>query len=144
MVSLAYRKRAIPIAWTWVKHVKGHSTAEKHLPKGVEVFLMDDTEFGPVNGLKQVARWGCYYVFRHKTRTHVCENEQQGWKVIGCFVHKPEKVAGWESGIWPKGKSWYPTHWLGNVQRIEARFGREINLYAPCGRPALASRAKWS
>ena len=25
IVSLAYRKRAIPIAWTWVKHVKGHS-----------------------------------------------------------------------------------------------------------------------
>lgn len=31
MVGLAYRKRAIPIAWTWVKHVKGHSTARKHL-----------------------------------------------------------------------------------------------------------------
>jgi hypothetical protein len=26
MVSLAYRKRAIPIAWTWIKHVRGHST----------------------------------------------------------------------------------------------------------------------
>ena len=26
MVSLAYRKRAIPIVWTWVKHVRGHST----------------------------------------------------------------------------------------------------------------------
>jgi len=22
MISLAYRKRAIPIAWTWVKHVR--------------------------------------------------------------------------------------------------------------------------
>src|SRR4030066_1835617 len=27
IVCLAYRKRAIPIAWTWVKHVKGHSSA---------------------------------------------------------------------------------------------------------------------
>ncbi len=25
IVSLAYRQCAIPIAWTWVKHIKGHS-----------------------------------------------------------------------------------------------------------------------
>ena len=31
IVCLPYRKRAIPIAWTWVKHVKGHSTARKQL-----------------------------------------------------------------------------------------------------------------
>ena len=31
MVSLAYRRRAIPIAWTWVKHVRGHSSAYKQL-----------------------------------------------------------------------------------------------------------------
>ena len=31
IVSLAYRKRAIPIAWTWVKHIKGHSTPEAQL-----------------------------------------------------------------------------------------------------------------
>ena len=29
MVSLAYRRRAIPIAWSWVRHVRGHSTAVK-------------------------------------------------------------------------------------------------------------------
>jgi hypothetical protein len=31
IVCLAYRKRAIPIAWTWVKHVRGHSSAWKQL-----------------------------------------------------------------------------------------------------------------
>ncbi len=31
MISLAYRKRAIPIAWTWVKHVRGHSTGDKQI-----------------------------------------------------------------------------------------------------------------
>jgi hypothetical protein len=31
MVAIAYRKRSIPIAWTWVKHVRGHSTAHKQL-----------------------------------------------------------------------------------------------------------------
>ena len=57
IVCLAYRKRAIPIAWTWVKHVRGHSTARKQcallayvrklLPKGAAVFLVGDTVFGP-------------------------------------------------------------------------------------------------
>jgi hypothetical protein len=31
IVSLAYRKRAIPIAWTWVKQARGHSGAGKQL-----------------------------------------------------------------------------------------------------------------
>ena len=31
MVSLAYRRRAIPIAWTWVKQVRGHSSGHQQL-----------------------------------------------------------------------------------------------------------------
>ena len=53
IVGLAYRKRAIPIAWTWVKHVKGHSRASRQLallayvrkliPVGAAVFLVGDS-----------------------------------------------------------------------------------------------------
>lgn len=60
MISLAYRKRAIPIAWTWVKHVRGHSTGDKQIallayvktliPPRAIVFLVGDTEFGPIVG----------------------------------------------------------------------------------------------
>ena len=55
IVSLAYRKRAIPIAWTWVKHVKGHSTPEAQLallayvrsllPRGSAVLLVGGLRF---------------------------------------------------------------------------------------------------
>jgi hypothetical protein len=31
MVAIAYRRRAIPIAWTWVKGNRGHSSAAKQL-----------------------------------------------------------------------------------------------------------------
>ena len=65
LVSLAYRKRAIPIAWTWVGYVRGHSTAFKQLallnyvrkllPANAVVFLVGDCEFGSVEVL-QVAR----------------------------------------------------------------------------------------
>jgi len=73
MVSLAYRKRAIPIAWTWVRHVRGHSTGHKQLallayvrtliPRQAAVFLVGDTEFGPVKVLEQLDQWHWYFVF---------------------------------------------------------------------------------
>ncbi len=98
IVCLAYRKRSIPIAWTWVKHVRGHSTAWKQLallgyvrkllPEGTVVFLVGDTEFGPVDALRQLDSWGWLYVLRQKTSTHVWLNEQQGWQDFGSFVQK--------------------------------------------------------
>ena len=56
MVSLAYRRRSLPIAWTWVRSSRGHSTTAKQvkllayvnrlLPRGVKVSLVGDCEFG--------------------------------------------------------------------------------------------------
>lgn len=67
MISIAYRQRAIPIAWTWVKHVRGHSTANKQLallayvrtliPQKIPVFLVGDTKFGSVTVIKQLKKW---------------------------------------------------------------------------------------
>jgi len=104
IVCLAYRKRAIPIAWTWVKHVKGHSTARKQLallayvyqllPTGAGVFLVGDSEFGSVEVLRQLDRWRWFYVLRQKSSTHVWLDEQQGWKDFGSFVQKPGQ------GVW--------------------------------------------
>ena len=31
MISLAYRKRAVPIAWSWVKNVRGHSSGKQQV-----------------------------------------------------------------------------------------------------------------
>jgi hypothetical protein len=66
-VCLAYRKRAIPIAWTWVKHSKEHSSARKHLalltyvrkliPTRAAVFPVGDCEFGSVAVLRQLDSW---------------------------------------------------------------------------------------
>ena len=99
IVCLAYRKRSIPIAWTWAKHVRGHSTAGKQLallayvrkllPKGAAVFLVGDTEFGPVEVLRQLDSWSWFYVLRQKTITQVWLNEQPGWQGFGSFVQKP-------------------------------------------------------
>ena len=79
IVCLAYRKRAIPIAWTWVKHVRGHSTARKQLallayvrhliPENAAVFLVGDCEFGSIAVLRQSDQWNWFYVLRQKTST---------------------------------------------------------------------------
>jgi hypothetical protein len=56
MISLAYRRRTIPIAWTWVEYVRGHSTgatqlallnyARSLLPHGIAVLLVGDSDLG--------------------------------------------------------------------------------------------------
>lgn len=99
MVCLTYRKRAIPIAWTWVPHVRGHSSARKQLallayvrsliPDGAAVFLIGDCEFGAVPVLRQLERWHWFYVLRQKSDTCLWFSEQQDWQPFGSFIHKP-------------------------------------------------------
>jgi len=96
IVCLAYHQRAIPIAWTWVKHVRGHSTASKQLallgyvrkllPSGAGVFLVGDNEFGSVAVLRQLDQWRWFYVLRQKTSTHVWLEVEQRWQDLGAFV----------------------------------------------------------
>jgi len=98
MISLAYRKRAIPIAWTWVKHVRGHSTGDKQIallayvktliPPRATVFLVGDTEFGPIKVLKQLDRWYWYYVLRQKADTLVWSETEMAWKPFGSHILK--------------------------------------------------------
>jgi Transposase DDE domain len=109
MVSLAYRKRSIPIAWSWVPHVRGHSTASTQLallryirnlvPSGIAVLLVGDTEFGSIPILQQLDQWRWHYVLRQKTSTHVCLIHQTDWNDFGSWIEK----AG--SSIW-LGKGW--------------------------------------
>ena len=98
IVSMAYRRRAIPIAWTWVKYVRGHSTASRQiallsyvrslLPEGTAVFLVGDTEFGAVKVLKQLDEWRWYYVLRQTSNTGVWTETDQVWRAFGEYVQK--------------------------------------------------------
>lgn len=98
MVAMAYRKRAIPIAWPWVKQARGHSGAGKQLallayvrkllPTHAAVFLVGDAEFGPAEVLKALDRWHWFYVLRQKSDTCVWLNRLQEWRTLGSFVSK--------------------------------------------------------
>jgi hypothetical protein len=98
MVSLAYRRRAIPIAWTWVRQVRGHSSALKQLallnyvrsllPVGGPVFLVGDCEFGSVEALKWLDQWHWLYVLRQKSDSGVWLQSSTDWKPFASFVQK--------------------------------------------------------
>lgn len=98
MVSLAYRRRSIPIAWTWVNYVRGHSDAQKQIellkyvktlvPKKAVVFLVGDSEFGSIQVMKQLNRWHWYYALRQKSNTGFRVGKSDAWQALGSFVKK--------------------------------------------------------
>ena len=104
MVSLAYRKRAIPVAWSWVRSEKGHSSSYKQrallgyvrrlMPDGTaaaRVSVVGDSEFGAITTLKQLEEWGWYYVMRQKSSHLVCSRHQhqhQQWRPLGELIER--------------------------------------------------------
>ena len=107
MISLAYRSRAVPIAWTWVKYIRGHSSGKQQvsllryvgtlLPKKAPVFLVGDSEFGSILVLRQLEQWHWFYVLRQKSNTGLWSNEQTGWQELGSFVHQAGQRAWFQN-----------------------------------------------
>jgi hypothetical protein len=124
IVSLAYRKRAIPIAWTWVKHIRGHSSAfqqlallndvRKLLPADAAVFLVGDSEFGSVEVLKWLDQWHWFYVLRQKSDTCVWSEYNNEWKPFGSLVRQAGESL-WLGDGYLTASAIYPTkllvHW---------------------------------
>lgn len=89
VIALAYRHRAIPLVWMWVRSSRGHSTAGRQLallrylyrllPVDAPVLVLGDSEFGAVEVLKQLDEWHWKYVLRQKGSHLIRENEQSPW-----------------------------------------------------------------
>ncbi len=98
MVSIAYRRRSIPIAWTWVPHKKGHCSSKiqkallgyvkKLMPTECPVLIVGDAEFGNVPFMQLVNSWGWKYVLRQKSSYSVKLIGQQEWMPLGDFITK--------------------------------------------------------
>ena len=110
LVSLAYRRRAVPIAWSWVRYVRGHSTGKQQisllkyvrtlLPKAAPVFVVGDSEFGSIAVLRQLEEWRWFYVLRQKGNTGLWRNETTDWQRMEKLV----SLAG--------QSIWYPRAYL--------------------------------
>jgi hypothetical protein len=99
MVAIAYRKRAIPLAWTWVESSRGHSTSSKQMallsyvqgliPPKASVTLVGDAEFGEVEVQKLLQKWHWQYVLRQKGRYLVQPRDQIGRQRLDSLVDNP-------------------------------------------------------
>jgi hypothetical protein len=99
LVAIAYRKRAIPLAWTWVKGSRGHSTVHKQkallgyvhglLPGKSSVLLVGDAEFGEVEVQKLLQKWHWRYVLRQKGRYLLRRKGQHHYQRLDSLISKP-------------------------------------------------------
>ncbi len=97
MASVAYRRRSIPVVWTWVRAPRGHSSSRKQLallshlrellPDDAKVLLLGDSEFGAIDVIRQLEKWQWHYVLRQKS-SHLVQLADREWKSFGDFIQK--------------------------------------------------------
>lgn len=98
MVSIAFRRRAIPIVWTWVKSKRGHSPAIKQLvllgyvrkliPNDVSVSIVGDCEFGSVPVMWRLDSWQWRYALRQKGDTLVDLTLHDYWSRFDSMIDR--------------------------------------------------------
>lgn len=101
MVSLAHRRRSLPIVWTWIRSAKGHSSERKQAallkyvhdltPANVTVIVTGDSEFTPLQALLE--KWGWYYVLRQKGSHLFRQAVTDEWRRVDSVVNNPGEQA---------------------------------------------------
>lgn len=99
LIAVAYRRRALPIAWTWVRDQRGLSSSRKQcallaylqrlLPAEAEVVFIGDSEFAGTPVKRLLERWGWGYVVRHKGDHQVQLTAGDAWHRFDALVEKP-------------------------------------------------------
>jgi hypothetical protein len=122
MIALAFHRRAIPIAWTWVRSTRGHSSAQVQLallayvrtllPDGARVLLTGDCEFESGEVQEQVETvWHWQYALRQKPNNLFRLPGEETWQPLSHLVTQPgQKV--WLEGCCLTRKHNRPTNLL--------------------------------
>jgi hypothetical protein len=103
MVALAYKKRALPVAWTWVDYARGSvpiptqlavlQRVQALLPAGQAVVLVADCGFASVPLMRQLEQWGWGYVLRQYSNTMVWPAAAADWQRLDSLVGAPGQRA---------------------------------------------------
>jgi hypothetical protein len=119
MVAVAYRRRALPIAWTWVRGTRGASRVRHQvallkrvqglLPTGVRVSLVGDTEFGNPLLIEYVEHWGWDYVLREASDTLIWAKNAPDWQRLDSLSLDAYTYL-WQGNVVLTRVSAYPTH----------------------------------
>lgn len=99
IVCVAFRRRAVPLVWTWVPCKRGHSSGRTQLallsyvrgllPCRARVLLAGDSEFGSVPVMRQLRRWRWGYVLRQKGSHGVRLPGARGWQAFADLITRP-------------------------------------------------------
>lgn len=97
IVALGYRRRALPLAWTWVRCTRGHSTGYKQcallayvrrlVPATAKVVVIGDSEYTPLQALLE--SWGWRYVLRQKGSHLLQLTPAHPWQRCDSFLFQP-------------------------------------------------------
>jgi hypothetical protein len=119
MVAIAYRRRALPLAWTWVRGARGHSTQAKQIalmkdvrrliPDDFHVSLVGDAEFGQTLLMEYCDFWGWDYALRQKGNHLVMTFNQFFWRPIHDIAIEPGMLL-WYGRVVLTQASSYPTN----------------------------------
>ena len=119
IVAIAYRRRALPLVWTWIRNKKGHSSGYKQgallryvyelMPKIAEVVVTGDSEFTPLQEL--LDHWGWGYVLRQKGSHTIRCGQQDAWQRVDELVTGPGQ-SRWLEGAQLTQKYQYDTNFL--------------------------------
>ncbi len=151
LVSLAYRRRAVPIAWCWHSEPKGHTSAEtqRHLlervrallPSGVPILLVGDTEFESGQIQQWAQEWDWRYVLRQKPNNLV--KVKGTWQSLASLAPAPGHRR------WLEGVSLTARHALTANLLLEWAAGEErpwllaTNLPTPAATHRAYKRRMW-
>jgi len=105
-ISLAYKKRTLPLVWSVHRGRKGHTTVQEQLalfkyvrqllPKRAEIWVVGDSGFQSVHLLAWLYRQGWHFVIRQQGRNKVSWAKQP-WLKISHLALKPgqTRYIGW-------------------------------------------------
>jgi hypothetical protein len=153
MVAVAYHGRALPIAWTWIPHARGHSTQQQQLallryvygllPKGVRVSLVGDTEFGHTQVLEELDHWHWAYALRQSGHNLVMTGQSSVFQPLENLLTKVGEWL-WMPAVVLTQVSAYPTNLMLCWRRGEKRpWLLATNLTHPPAVLRLYARRMW-
>lgn len=126
VVALAYRRRALPLVWTWVRGKKGHSSGRKQrallsyvrdlMPPEVRVVVTGDSEFTPLQAC--LAQWGWGYVLRQKGSHLLRRSASDPWQRVDSLVVRPGQKC-WLTAVQLTYKYQHACHFLAIWQKGE-------------------------
>lgn len=153
MVAIAYKRRSLPLAWTWVGGARGHSTQKKQLdlmkhvhsliPDDIQVSLAGDSEFGQTLLMEYCDYWGWDYALRQKGNRLVMTFNQFFWRPIHDIAIEPGDML-WLGRVVLTQASSYPTNLVLYWQPGEQQpWYLATNQPSPHGAITLYCRRMW-